>query len=86
MEFLNFLRAEPMMAWFVCLALLLTIVPVISVLWRRRSGRGQTEITKQTAQATKPVHFGNQAELIILLVGILLLLAVISWIYDAFFG
>lgn len=43
MDFLNFLREDPMMAWFVFLALLVTIVPAVSVLGRRMSGHGQAE-------------------------------------------
>ncbi len=86
MEFLNFLREEPMMAWFVFLALLVTIVPAASVLWRRMFGRSQAEVAKQPAHETKPTRFGNQTELIILLVGLLLLLLVIGWIRSTFFG
>ncbi len=86
MEFLRFLREEPVMAWFVFLALLLTIVPAVSVLWRRMSGRGQAEVARQPVHETKPARFGNQTELIILLAGLLLLLAVIGWIRSAFFG
>ncbi len=86
MEFLNFLREEPVMAWFVFLALLVTIVPAASVLWRRMFGRGQAEVANQPAHETKPTRFGNQTELIILLVGLLLLLLVIGWIRSTFFG
>ncbi len=86
MEFLNFLREEPVMAWFVLLALLVTIVPAVSVLWRRMSGRGQAEAARQPVHETKPVRFGNQTELIILLAGLLLLLAVIGWVRSTFFG
>lgn len=86
MEFLNFLREEPMMAWFVFLALLVTIVPTVSVLWRRMFGRGQAEVVMQPVRETKPARFGNQTELVILFVGFLLLLVVIGWIRSAFFG
>ncbi|MCR4299392.1 MAG: hypothetical protein NUV75_11715 [Gallionella sp.] len=86
MEFVSFLREEPMMAWFVFLALLVTIVPAASVLWRRMFGRGQAEVAKPPVHETKPTHFGNQTELVILFLGLLLLLAVIGWIRSAFFG
>lgn len=86
MEFLNFLREEPVMAWFVLIALLVIIVPVASVLWRGMSGRKPADAVKQSVQATKPTRFGNRAELIILLVGLLLLLLVIDWIRSTFFG
>ncbi|OGB23831.1 MAG: hypothetical protein A3I66_20775 [Burkholderiales bacterium RIFCSPLOWO2_02_FULL_57_36] len=86
MEFFNFLREEPEMAWFVLIALLVTIVPIVSVLWHKLSGRSPIDTAKQPNQATKPTRFGNQTELIILLVGILLLLAVAIWIRSAFFG
>lgn len=86
MELLNFLREEPMMAWFAFLALLVTLVPAVVVLWRRMFRRGQAEAAKQPVHETRPTRFGNQTELIILLVGLLLLLAVISWIRSTFFG
>jgi len=79
MEILNFLREDPMMAWFAFLALLITIAPVASVLFRRMSGRSQPEPAKPPVHAAKPARFGNQAELIIFLVGFLLLLALIGW-------
>jgi hypothetical protein len=87
MEFLNFLREEPMMAWFVSVALLIVaIVPVASVLWRRVAGHSQAEAAKRPVHETKPTRFGNQAELIILLAGILLLSAEIGWIRSALYG
>jgi len=86
MDFLNFLREEPVMAWFVLLALLVTIVPAASLFWRRIFGHGQTEAAKQPGHEPKPTHFGNQTELIILLAGLLSLLAVIGWIRSTFFG
>ena len=86
MEFFNFLHEEPIIAWFIFLAVLVTVVPTVSVLWRRMFGRGQIEVAKQPVHETKPTRFGNQTELIILLVGLLLLLAVIGWIRSAFFG
>ena len=86
MEFLNFLREEPVMAWFVLIAFLVTIVPVASVLWHRMSGRNPVDAAKQPAPVIKPTRFGNQTELVILFVGLLLLLAVIGWIRSAFFG
>ncbi len=86
MEILSFLREEPMMAWFVFLALLVTIVPMASVLWRRMSGRKPIDAAKQPVQGTNPTRFGNQAELIILLVGLVLLLLATGWIRNTFFG
>lgn len=86
MEFLNFLREEPVMAWLVFLGLLITVVPVAAVLWRKMSGRNPVEEVKQAVQATKPVRFGNQTELVLVLVGILLLVAMIGWIRHILFG
>lgn len=85
MELLNFLREEPVMAWLVLIALLVTIVPMASVLWRRMSGRKPVDAAKQPVQATKPTRFGNQTELVILFVGLLLLLAAIGWMRSTFF-
>lgn len=74
------------MGWFIFLALLVTVVPAASVLWRRISRRDQVEVKKQTAPETKSTHFGNRTEFVILFVGFMLLLAVIGWIRSAFFG
>jgi len=86
MGFLNFLREEPVMGMFVFLAFLLTVVPAVSVLWRKVFRRSQVEVKKQPVHVTKSTHFGNQTELIILLVGLMLLLALIGWIRSTFFG
>ncbi|MCR4346172.1 MAG: hypothetical protein NUV55_03045 [Sulfuricaulis sp.] len=86
MEFLNFLREEPVMGWFIFLALLVTVVPAASVLRRWIFRRNQAEVKKQTAPETKSTHFGNRTELVILFVGFMFLLAVIGWIRSTFFG
>ncbi len=86
MELLNFLLDDPVIAWFAFLALMLIVVAVASVLWRRMAGRGQADVAKQPEQVTKPIRFGNQTELVVLLLGILLLLGVIGWIRSTFFG
>jgi NADH:ubiquinone oxidoreductase subunit 6 (subunit J) len=86
MEFLNFLRDDPVMAWLVFLGLLLTVVPVAAMLWRKMSGNTPVEEEKPPAQAAKPVRFGNQTELALVLVGVLLLLAIVGWIRHIFFG
>ncbi len=86
MEILNFLREEPVMGWFVFLALLIIVVPAASVLWRRIFRRNEAEEKTQPAPETTSTHFGNRTELVILLVGLLLLLALIGWIRSAFFG
>jgi NADH:ubiquinone oxidoreductase subunit 6 (subunit J) len=84
MELLNFLREEPVMAWLVFLGLLITVVPVAAVLWRKMSGRNPVDEIKQPVQATKPVRFGNRTELALVFVGILLLLAIVGWIRNIF--
>ncbi|OGI45483.1 MAG: hypothetical protein A2151_09590 [Candidatus Muproteobacteria bacterium RBG_16_65_34] len=85
MEFLNFFREDPVMAWLVFLGLLVIIVPAASVLWGRMAGRNPVDTAKQPVGAAKPIRFGNQTELVILLLGLLLLLAVIGWIRSTFF-
>lgn len=87
MEFINFLREEPVMIWFVLIALLVTVVPVASVLWHRIFRRNQAEVKKQTAPETKSTHFGFgfRQELVILFVVILWLLAAIIGIRSTFF-
>lgn len=86
MEILNFFREDPSIAWLVLLGLLLAIVPVASALWNRIYGRSQADAAKQPVQVAKPARFGNHTELIILLAGLLLLLAVIGLIRGIFFG
>ena len=86
MEILNFLREEPVMGWFVFLALLIMVVPAASVLWRWIFRRNETEQKTRPVPETTSTHFGNRTELVILLVGLLLLLALIGWIRGTFFG
>ena len=74
------------MAGLVLLALLLTIVPVISMLWKKIFGGNTKNFPRPTKQTTKSTHFGNQTELIILLLGLVFLLILISWILSRFFG
>lgn len=84
MEFMNFLRDDPVMAWLVFLGLLLAVVPVAAMLWRKICGRKPVEEVKQPVRAIKPVRFGNQTELVLVLAGILLLLAIALWMRDIF--
>jgi uncharacterized membrane protein len=86
MEFLNFLHDEPAMGWFVLIALLLTVVPAASVLWRRLSRRRPAEAAKRPEGDTKSTRFNNRAELTLLIVGLILLLVLISWAYGTFLG
>ncbi len=86
MDWLNFLKDDPVMAWFAFLALLLIVVSVASVLWRRMAGRSKVNVAKQPAQVTKDTRFGIQTDLIVLLLGLVLLLSVIDWIRSTFFG
>lgn len=85
MAFLYVLREDPLIAWFVFLALLITVVPAVSVLWRRMSGRNEPDAAKQPVRATKSTRFGNQTELVIVLLGLVLLVAVIGWVRSSFF-
>lgn len=75
-----------MMAWLVILGLLITVVPVAAVLWRKMSGRNPVDKPTVPIHSTKPTRFGNQTELIILLLGLMLLLVVACWICASFFG
>lgn len=84
MEFLNFLREEPVMALLVFLGFLLIVVPVSSLLRRKISGNNPVVELKLPVRATRPVRFGNQTELVLVFFGILLLLAVIGWICNLF--
>jgi hypothetical protein len=84
MEFLNFLREDPVMAWLVFLGILLTVVPAANVIWRKLSGHKTAEEVEQPMRTTRPFRFGFQTELVLLLVGILWLLAIIGGIRSFF--
>ena len=86
MDWLNFLKDDPVMAWFAFLAFMLIVVSVASVSWRRMTGRSQADGAKQPVQTTKPTRFGNQTELVVLFLGLVLLLGVIGWVRSTFFG
>lgn len=86
MEFFNFLREQPAMAGLVLLAVLITIVPVANMLWKKIFGGNTTNLPKPATPATKSTHFGNQTELIILLLGLVVLLILIGGLLSLFFG
>lgn len=54
MDFLNFLREDPVMAWLVFLGLLLAVVPVAAVLWRKMSGRNPVDKAAGANKQTGP--------------------------------
>lgn len=85
MELLNFFKDDPVMGWFALIALLVTVVPVASVLWSRLFGRKQAEAIKQFERDTKSTHFGNRTDITLLIIGFMLLLAFIGWVYGSFF-
>jgi len=86
MEFLNFLHEDPVIAWLMLLGLLVTVVPAAWVLWCRLSGHRPVKAAKQPVRATKSTHFGNQTELMLVLIGLVLLLALFGWIRGTFWG
>jgi hypothetical protein len=59
---------------------------VAAVLWRNMFGSNPVDKPTNSIQAAKPTRFGNQTELIILFLGLLLLLVVAGWIRAIFFG
>lgn len=78
MTFLAVLREDPVIAWLLFLGLLITIVPASLALRDKMSGRKRIDAENPPVRATKPARFGNQTELVILLLGLLFLLAVIG--------
>ena len=78
MELLNFLRDDPIMAWFASLALLVIIVSMAVFLWPRFNTRKQVDTAKQPSLPSKTVRFGNHAELLILFFGLVFLLGMAS--------
>ncbi len=74
------------MAGLVLLAFLFIIVPVINMLWKKIFGGNTTDLPGPAIQTTKSTHFGNQTELIILLLGLVVLLILIGGLLSLFFG
>jgi hypothetical protein len=86
MEFITFLRAEPVIGWFMFLAIMLIVVSVASVLWVKIAGRKPDEVAEAPMPATRSRSFGNQTDLVILFIGLLLAVVVIALIRGIFWG
>lgn len=81
MDLLSFLVSNPVMGWLACLALLLIIVSVASVLWPGKLKR------KPPLRETGQTRFlGTQVDLVILIFGIILLLALARSVHDLLFA
>lgn len=80
MEFLDFVRGEPVMGWFAFLALLITLVPLASVRWRTKFPSSPEHKKMRPVQEVRSTHFGNRTEILILLVVLVCLIALIGGI------
>ena len=85
MEYLDFLKDNPVVAGMVLLVLLITVLPAgVALLRRYRPGtpRDGDQATGRAVKEPKPVRFlGIQMDIAILLFGVLLLLALIARLF-----
>lgn len=85
MSFVHFLIQTPVVALFLLLALLLTVVPIVAALLSRRK-RAHSDPTSAPQQEPLNTRFmGTQMDLAILMFGLLLLMALAAWVYKTFF-
>lgn len=81
MEYLDFLRGNPVVAFMLLLVLLITVVPAGTALYRRHRPKAPTDGDNPAGghmRETKPVRFlGTQMDIAILLFAALMLLAIV---------
>jgi Na+-transporting methylmalonyl-CoA/oxaloacetate decarboxylase gamma subunit len=88
MKFVNFLIDNPVMAWLAFLALLVTLVPAASWLFRRIFPHEEkTDKPAKTVESEdNSVRFlGTQLDIAILILGLLIIMTLIGWICQIFF-
>ena len=77
---MELLKSDPVLAWFALFAVVLVIALLASAMWGKAPKRAER------AQTEKSTRFlGTQMDIAILIVGLVLLLATISWIREALF-
>lgn len=85
MEYIDFLRGNPVVAFMLLLVLLITVVPAGAALYRRHRPKGLIAGDNPAGgdvQETRPVRFlGTQMDIAILLFGALMLLAIVARLF-----
>jgi len=85
MTFIQFLIDTPVVAFMLLLALLLSVVPAATLLFRKKPG--QSDVVNTPVKKPPTTRFlGTQMDIAILIFGLLMLLAVIGWVKKTFFG
>ena len=85
MSFVHFLIEDPVVALFVLLVLLLTVVPMVAGLLSRRKTARSGKASAPPQELPTSRFLGTQMDLAILIFGLLLLLALIAWVHKTFF-
>ena len=85
MSFVHFLMEEPVVALFLLLALLLTVVPILAGFLSRRKKTRSDTVDAPPKELPSSRFLGTQMDLAILIFGLLLLLAMAAWVYKTFF-
>jgi hypothetical protein len=85
MSFVHFLMEDPVVALFLLLALLITVVPIVAGLLSRRKDARSDTVDALPKELPSSRFLGTQMELAILIFGLLLLLALAPWVYKTFF-
>jgi len=84
MLLVHFLIDTPVVAFLLLLGLLVTVVPIASVLLSRRKPKHPVSTPGKEPPTTR--FLGIQMDIILLIFGLLLLFGVIAWLKKAFFG
>lgn len=82
MMFIHFLEDNPVIVWFIVLALLITVVPAAAALYRRAR---RIPAKSATVEPRESRFLGTQMDLAILVVGLLTVAAIVSWLVGIFF-
>lgn len=83
MQFLNFIREDPVMGWFAVLAALLVVVPLLPWVWNRMTGRRPAVKKAVAVTHTKVLRFDSRTDLLLIFLGVAVLLFVFFLVRSA---
>jgi hypothetical protein len=83
--FIDFLKDNPVIDWFIFLVLLITVVPAGMAIYRRYRPPSDTKQAAAIREPRESRFLGTQMDLAILVLGLLLLLGLIDWLKGLFF-
>jgi hypothetical protein len=81
----HFLIDTPVVAFLLLLALLVTVGPIVTVLLSRKKTAHPDTADAPVKKPQNTRFLGTQPDLVILIFGLLLLLALAGWVYKTFF-